>query len=281
LSEKAAQKQNNKEEKEILKEGRIAGGQAVSQLLKQKPAAEDQISFAAKVDAARAVSTLMQGSVQASPDSVDQDEAHHRHQEADQPEYEHLSDSELANICLGLKIHHNVVSVREVIITIANAFQRDLNPIKLEECKNGSLLNPNKELQTLCLVWVGLKETLISLNKRTWTFKTVKGKRIRTNVDTGHINFVKPAEADEHVELDTFIDHVYRAIHNKLVAMGGQHQVKGHRLADMVNDLVGMLRPYMNAVVYAISPVRCVWVICHSARTHRAIHYRTTRIFGS
>jgi hypothetical protein len=161
-----------------------------------------------------------------------------------------LSKKELAKMAASLQIGQHTFNIKQELLTIVKNFQRDLDDSIIDLCLTGSIAEPQKQLGTLCVVFVGDSSYLESLNPQE---QDDEGSLIGFSDRT--LYNLTPFDDDEF-EVQVFDDVRTKAMHNLLVPMGGQHQLKGHREAAKIDPNVNLLRPNMSAWVYAISPVR-------------------------
>ncbi len=110
----------------------------------------------------------------------------------------------------------------------------------------GSIAEPLKTLGTLSTVFVGDADYLAALNPTKVSGNTKIGFTPKIIY-----NLTPPA----NLVLGPYKDVACKRMHNKLVPLGGQHQLKGHREGAKKAPYVNQLRPNMATWLYAISPV--------------------------
>ena len=157
-----------------------------------------------------------------------------------------LSAREVAAMADSLMVGTHPFLVKQALSTICKTFQRDLIPETVNACMAGSIAEPLKPLGTLSTVFVGDADYLAALNP----------SKVLGDMKVGFTpKVIYNLTPDAGLAVAPYNDIACRKMHNKLIPLGGQHQLKGHRQGAKVAPYVNALRPNMATWLYAISPV--------------------------
>ena len=98
---------------------------------------------------------------------IEEVKVHAAKDEAEEQKTRILSRRKISAMAASLSASKHPLLIKQELLTIVSIFQRDLVPERVDACMIGSIAEPEKQLGTLSVVFVGDANTLRMLNPAT------------------------------------------------------------------------------------------------------------------